>query len=129
MKAAWELTWNREIQLCGDSLSSLVCPDFDVVRQPAVTFDRSFPYYLKNLISPRPFIDYQLCRTARSAPRSARSSPRRSAAADNRKETKPSYDYRRCIRCYCCQELCPHGAIAIKRPLLGNHPPLRLIAD
>lgn len=26
----------------------------------------------------------------------------------------PVYDYRKCIRCFCCQEMCPHKAIEVK---------------
>ena len=29
---------------------------------------------------------------------------------------KPVYDYNACIRCYCCQELCPNHAVGLKRP-------------
>jgi ferredoxin len=29
---------------------------------------------------------------------------------------KPEYDYEACIRCYCCQELCPKHAVGLKRP-------------
>jgi uncharacterized protein (DUF362 family)/Pyruvate/2-oxoacid:ferredoxin oxidoreductase delta subunit len=31
-----------------------------------------------------------------------------------------TYDYNDCIRCYCCLEICPHGAIRMKEPLLGR---------
>jgi formate hydrogenlyase subunit 6/NADH:ubiquinone oxidoreductase subunit I len=24
-------------------------------------------------------------------------------------------DYHRCIRCFCCQELCPHGAVRTRQ--------------
>ena len=69
LKAAWEPYQDDEIEICGDELARLDCPDFKVVRQPAVTFDRSFPYYLKKWITPRPFIDYRALRqTAGSAP-------------------------------------------------------------
>ena len=27
-------------------------------------------------------------------------------------------DYDKCIRCYCCTEICPHGALHLKKPLL-----------
>jgi len=30
----------------------------------------------------------------------------------------PLYDYKNCIRCYCCQELCPQKAIGVKVPML-----------
>jgi uncharacterized protein (DUF362 family)/NAD-dependent dihydropyrimidine dehydrogenase PreA subunit len=33
---------------------------------------------------------------------------------------KVKIDDRRCIRCYCCQEFCPHDAIELKAPFLGR---------
>ena len=30
----------------------------------------------------------------------------------------PKYDYKSCIRCYCCQEMCPQKAIEVKTPWL-----------
>ena len=33
--------------------------------------------------------------------------------ADGR-DRPPVYDYRKCIRCFCCQEMCPHRAIIVK---------------
>jgi uncharacterized protein (DUF362 family) len=30
------------------------------------------------------------------------------------------FDYQGCIRCYCCLEVCPHGAIQAREPLLGR---------
>lgn len=30
------------------------------------------------------------------------------------------YNYDACIRCYCCLEICPYGAISIKEPLSGK---------
>jgi uncharacterized protein (DUF362 family)/NAD-dependent dihydropyrimidine dehydrogenase PreA subunit len=111
---------DSQIEICGDSISDLACPEFNVVRQPAVTFDHAFPYYLKNLITPRPFIDYELCTNCGVCTTVCPLNPKAVRRANDRQETKPSFDYRRCIRCYCCQELCPHGAIAIKRPLLSR---------
>ncbi len=32
----------------------------------------------------------------------------------------PVYDYGVCIRCYCCQEMCPHKAIGLHQPWLGR---------
>ncbi|TKZ35820.1 4Fe-4S binding protein, partial [Brachyspira catarrhinii] len=31
------------------------------------------------------------------------------------KNFPPEYYYDKCITCYCCQELCPHKAIVLKR--------------
>jgi MinD superfamily P-loop ATPase len=30
------------------------------------------------------------------------------------------FDYDRCIRCYCCVEVCPHGALSTMEPLAGK---------
>lgn len=34
------------------------------------------------------------------------------------RDRRPHFDYDRCIRCYCCQELCPPQVIGLKRPWL-----------
>jgi formate hydrogenlyase subunit 6/NADH:ubiquinone oxidoreductase subunit I len=34
--------------------------------------------------------------------------------------TPPEHHYERCIRCYCCHEMCPEGAIEIVTPPLGR---------
>ncbi len=36
------------------------------------------------------------------------------------KTRPPTYKYDRCIRCFCCQEVCPEGAISIKNPALSR---------
>lgn len=35
-------------------------------------------------------------------------------------EARLSFDYDRCIRCYCCVEVCPFGALHAKNTFLGN---------
>jgi len=111
---------DSQIEICGAALADLACPDFKVIRQPAKTIDSSFPYYLKNWISSRPFIDYSLCENCGICTEVCPLEPKAVRPVGGSKVTKPTYDYRRCIRCYCCQELCPSGAIAIKTPLLGR---------
>ena len=37
-----------------------------------------------------------------------------------RNKHKVRFDYDRCIRCYCCQEVCPEGAIRTIEPLAGK---------
>ncbi len=35
-------------------------------------------------------------------------------------QKKISFDYEKCIRCYCCLEVCPHGALRTHQPILGK---------
>ena len=114
-------TWDENgIETRGDELSRLACPDFQVVREPAVTFDSSFPYYLKKWITPRPAIAYPLCMNCGVCTAVCPLEPKAVRPPASRPDAKPVYDYLRCIRCYCCQEMCPHGAIFIRRPLLSR---------
>jgi formate hydrogenlyase subunit 6/NADH:ubiquinone oxidoreductase subunit I len=32
----------------------------------------------------------------------------------------PGFDYETCIRCYCCQELCPEQVIGLRVPPLAR---------
>ena len=36
------------------------------------------------------------------------------------KSRKLSFDYDKCIRCYCCIEVCPYGALRAEEPALGR---------
>lgn len=42
------------------------------------------------------------------------------AKAISRQGKSLHLDYDACIRCYCCQEVCPHGAIKAEEPLAGK---------
>jgi uncharacterized protein (DUF362 family)/Pyruvate/2-oxoacid:ferredoxin oxidoreductase delta subunit len=109
-----------EIEICGEEISRLECRNFKVVRQPAVPLDRSFPYYLKKWITPRPFINARACTNCGVCTAVCPLEPKAVRKRQGETDSNPVYDYRRCIRCYCCQEMCPAGAIAIKRPLLSR---------
>lgn len=41
-------------------------------------------------------------------------------SAVSAKEGILRFDYDGCIRCYCCVEVCPHGAMYTRQPLLGK---------
>jgi uncharacterized protein (DUF362 family)/NAD-dependent dihydropyrimidine dehydrogenase PreA subunit len=114
---AWE---EGAIAILGDDAGALACPDFQVVREPAADMDRSFPYYLKYWLTPRPLIDPRRCRKCGVCSEVCPLAPKAVLPPGHDPGQVPVYDYRRCIRCYCCQEMCPHGAISVKRPLLSR---------
>ena len=35
-------------------------------------------------------------------------------------DKKPSIDYKKCIRCFCCQEFCPIGAMKVRRTAISK---------
>lgn len=108
------------IEVVGDELDALACPDFQVVRRPAAEMDRAFPYYLKRWITPRPVIDASRCLRCGVCSAVCPLEPKAVRPPAGDPGRVPLYDTRRCIRCYCCQEMCPHGAISVHRPLLSG---------
>jgi uncharacterized protein (DUF362 family)/NAD-dependent dihydropyrimidine dehydrogenase PreA subunit len=83
----------------------------DFLMSDPMDTDGAFPEIIKkvmrNLFVKKPKLRAGLCKgcgvCARTCPAEAISFP----------GEFPLFDYKQCIRCYCCQELCPEGAIRI----------------
>ncbi len=110
-----------EIKVVGDPLESFVNKDFDVERKPIrpVTNSRGVST-LKNWISPRPEIENEACITCGICVQHCPVIPKAVNWLDGNKKQPPVYHYSRCIRCFCCQELCPENAIHVETPWLGR---------
>lgn len=110
-----------DIELVGDALDSFVNKSFNVVRAPvkAVTNSTVVPFF-RNLVSPRPVIDLAKCNRCGTCVTHCPATPKAVDWHDGDKKKSPTYKYERCIRCFCCQELCPKLAISVKTPLLGK---------
>jgi uncharacterized protein (DUF362 family)/Pyruvate/2-oxoacid:ferredoxin oxidoreductase delta subunit len=111
----------EEIELLGDPLTSFVNKRFKVVRAPVrpVTSSSVVPFF-RNIISPRPVIDPALCQLCGTCVKHCPANPKAVDWHDGDKTRPPTYKYGRCIRCFCCQELCTEAAITVKTPLLGK---------
>jgi uncharacterized protein (DUF362 family)/NAD-dependent dihydropyrimidine dehydrogenase PreA subunit len=114
-----------EITLHGDSPDELICPDFDVVRSPASHHMLTHLAFMKNLLSPRPVIDQDLCRSCGVCVDACPVPTKAVRFAGEERLSPPVFDYRACIRCFCCQEMCPHQAIEVRTPPLGRIPAIR----
>ncbi len=88
------------------------------LHPPATVVFSNAPFqrHLKRLLVPRPVIDDASCTRCGQCVRICPAEPKAIAGRQGR---KPRYDYERCIRCYCCQEACPEGAVRIGVPPLG----------
>jgi uncharacterized protein (DUF362 family)/NAD-dependent dihydropyrimidine dehydrogenase PreA subunit len=75
--------------------------------------------WLQNHLTPRPQIDPDLCLKCGVCIQMCPVNP---PAVDwhNSKDMPPVHKYNHCIRCYCCQELCPEGAIKPYTPFIGR---------
>ncbi len=111
-----------DIELAGDKIDGLINSKFNVTRKKFERFASagSFPTFLKNLISPKPVIDYNTCKNCGKCVLQCPTDPKSLNWEDDGDFPYPVYDYKSCIRCYCCQEMCPYNSITIKTPLLGK---------
>jgi uncharacterized protein (DUF362 family)/Pyruvate/2-oxoacid:ferredoxin oxidoreductase delta subunit len=112
----------EEIELLGDPLESFVNLSFDVVRKPvqAMGGSSSALPFVRNLVSPRPVIDPAKCGYCGTCVTHCPVRPKAVDWKDGDRKQAPVYHYERCIRCYCCQELCPESAITVTTPFLGR---------
>ena len=113
-------TWKKEeIELIGDPLESFVDRQFDVKREPVLPYSRGKGSgFLRNAIVPRPYIIAGKCTQCGTCVKACPVDPKAVDWHTGDRRIPPSYKYDRCIRCYCCQELCPEGAVELKVPFL-----------
>ena len=109
------------IELVGENIESFLCPSFDVIRTPpAPSSGGRLRTFIKNRITERPVIDRTRCTMCGICVRMCPVEPKAVDWHQGDSSRPPKHDYDRCIRCYCCQETCPEGAISISSPLLGR---------
>lgn len=115
-------TYHAEnIEIVGERVDDLVQTDFDVIRQPPEhSTGGRILRFIKNRITARPAIDRERCTCCGTCVTMCPVEPKAVDwhAADD--SEPPRHQYGRCIRCYCCQENCPEGAIHVENPLLGR---------
>ena len=111
------------IDYVGDPIEDFIIPDFDVNRSPQkTTTGTSFlsTSFLRRFSAPRPTINPEVCTKCGRCVEVCPAQPKALSWSSETKTEPPIYDYAKCIRCYCCQELCPFNAIYVKVPPLGK---------
>lgn len=107
------------VELVGDDLEPLVDRSFQVVRQPPLSLPQTgILGSIKRFFLPRPVIVQSACVCCGRCVSVCPVSP--TALTQNDNLAAPRYDYAKCIRCYCCQEVCPKKAIIIRKSILGT---------
>jgi uncharacterized protein (DUF362 family)/NAD-dependent dihydropyrimidine dehydrogenase PreA subunit len=118
-----ELGSMSNIEYLGDPLDSFITTDFDVNRSPQkTTTDTSFlsTSFMRRYTAPRPTINAELCTKCGRCVEVCPAQPKALSWKEGDKTEPPDYDYAKCIRCYCCQEMCPFEAIYVRVPPLGK---------
>ena len=112
----------ENIEYLGDPIESFVCKDFVVNRRSLSTTESPgrASRIARRFVVPKPFIRAAKCTQCGTCVSVCPVDPKAVEFRSVGRNAPPVHDYQRCIRCYCCQELCPEGAIEVATPLLGR---------
>lgn len=114
-----------QITIVGDNIADVIIDDFDIninAQWGGTGFKKKLSdgliKLLGGLLISKPYILADKCVKCGIC---VKQCPVLSKAVNWRNEDKtkpPVYNYKLCIKCYCCQEVCPEGAIKLKKPFL-----------
>ena len=111
----------ENIEIVGDHLESFIDKSFIINRLPPVSSTSGrVRTFIKNKITQRPVIVKEKCTHCGTCVKMCPVEPKAVDWYKGDKTRPPKHNYDRCIRCYCCQETCPEGAITITTPWLGR---------
>ena len=111
----------RNIEIVGENIEQFFDNKFDVIRTPPVSCTSSrLRTFAKNQICDRPVIDQAKCTNCGTCVMMCPVDPKAVNWHTGDTSRPPTYKYDLCIRCYCCQETCPEGAIMLESPLLAR---------
>ena len=111
----------ENIEVVGEDIESIINKDFKVIRKlPIPTSSGRIRTFIRNQLCPKPAIDKTICTNCGTCVRHCPVNPRAVNWHTGDESQLPTYKYDRCIRCFCCQEMCPEGAICIRETLLGR---------
>jgi len=109
----------EDIELVGDALKDFVCMDFIVERSPVKTIKKGrMIQFMNNRLVAKPYIVEEKCTQCGTCVQSCPVEGKAVNWLKGDKTKAPVYDYSICIKCYCCQEMCPESAIFLKEPLI-----------
>jgi len=111
----------ENIEIVGENMEQFVDTRFDVIRTPPMSCTNSrLTTFAKNQICDRPVIDKAKCTNCGTCVKMCPVDPKAVDWHAGDKFRQPTHKYDLCIRCYCCQETCPEGAIMLESPLLAR---------
>jgi len=111
-----------DIEWMGDPIETLAANDFDVNRRPSSTTGGPgrTSRLARRFVVPRPVIRPERCTLCGTCVAVCPATPKAVRFDGVNRSRPPVHRYDACIRCYCCQEMCPEGAIELRVPLLGR---------
>jgi ferredoxin len=111
----------ENIEVIGEDVEAFIDKNFEVVRKPPITTSSGrVRTFLRNQICPKPTIDKIICTNCGTCVIHCPVNPKAVNWHTGDESIPPTYKYDSCIRCYCCQELCPEGAVSVRETILSR---------
>ena len=112
---------NADCEIVGESLDNYIVKDFDVIepniRKPYANYvPQCMQNFVHKVMTQRPKINQKHCRGCRKC--FEHCPVKAISMVDKNGKKVASIDYNKCIKCFCCQELCPFGVIKIKSGII-----------
>jgi uncharacterized protein (DUF362 family) len=106
---------DHKIELVGDDIKELLNKDFKIERKPARNhYKRSLSGEILQALTKRPFIIKKYCIKCGNCVLACPVDPKALNFKNGIIDLPPEIDYDKCIRCYCCHEICLEEAIKLK---------------
>ncbi len=104
----------NQLELAGTPLAELKVKNFRPAKATDVNFGLkgALKKHLKHALTARPVVEPDICKLCNDCVTHC------PPEAMQIRDKQLQIDYERCIRCFCCQELCPHGALATRQGML-----------
>jgi uncharacterized protein (DUF362 family) len=112
----------EKIRLIGDSFDDLITDEFKINRSRFdVRCERSLPDKIMHQFEKVPVILKSVCKHCGNCYLACPTEPKAIHFNFSAKSETPVVNSDRCIRCYCCQEVCPERAIKLRRQWTPNN--------
>lgn len=109
----------ENIEIIGEDIEPLVNKEFNIERVELKKEDSMKLSFLKSVIR-KPYIIEDICKKCGICVEVCPLEDKALTFKNGDKTKPPVYDYKKCIRCYCCQEMCPYEVIKVKTPTIGK---------
>ncbi len=110
---------NLNVTVLGEKIEDLkVCDYQTVVPNNYRPFAHTMPQWMQPIVhrltTQRPHVNRRKCRGCKKCFEHCPVKAISMVPTKKGKLPKAKFDYNKCIRCYCCQELCPFGLVKVK---------------
>ena len=107
-----------KLEVVGDSVENFVVPDYEYITPNNFKPFANLPQWLQGpvnkMMTQRPTINKKKCKGCKKCFEHCPVKAISMVETRGSDVKKAEIDYDKCIRCFCCQELCPFGVVKVK---------------